>query len=217
MMPGLSAGTFWGPSLVSEALLLSEQSSFSFKNWICKSDFQPTMHGCATIHFVIAGASANCCSPARAILFPINTPIIRKSPQVNWNIRHVCLLHGQPGNMNCLEKSRLPHLSAKAKSEDHNLKPSLTISLLPFQKEFMWNCCCYKMSSWRQKVMWVTSLLSCLMVRVEESLHLRAKVSSSFIQGEKSTRRTNLLSAPLSCVHGIPVFYVTALFMSTFD
>ena len=63
----------------------------------------------------------------------------------------------------------------------------------------------------------VVSLLSCLMVGIEESLHSRAKVSFSFIQGEKSTRRTNPLSDPLSCLYVIPAFYVTALFMFTFD
>lgn len=172
--------------------------------WIC--------HG-----FVKAGESANCYSSARAILLSINTPIISKLPHVNWNIRHVCLLHRQPGSLNCLEKSRLPHLSANAKSKDSHLTLSLTISLLPFQKELMWHCCCYKMSSLRKKVSWVTSPLSCLMAEIEESLHLRAKVSFSFIQEEKWTRRTNPLSDPLSCMYVIPAFYVTALFMFTFD
>lgn len=65
--------------------------------------------------------------------------------------------------------------------------------------------------------MWVLSLLSCLMVGTEESLHLRAEVSFSFIQGEKSTRRTTPRSDPLSCLDVIPAFYVTALFMSTSD
>ena len=175
------------------------------------------MHGGATVCFVKAGASANCYSPARAILLSVNTPTIRKLPHVNWNIRHVCLLHGQPGSLNCLEKSRRPHLSANAKSKDSHLALPLTIPLLSLQKELMWHCCCHTMSSWRKEVMWVTSLLSCLMVGIEESLHLRAKVSFSFIQGEKSTRRTNPLSDPSSCIYVIPAFYVTALFMFTFD
>lgn len=172
------------------------------------------MHGCATVSFVKAGASANCYSPARAIPLSISTPIIRKSPHVNWNIRHVCLLHGQPGS---LEKSGLPHLSANAKSKGRHLTLPLTTSLLSFQKELMWHCCCYKMSSSRKKVTWVTSPLSRFMVGIEEALHLRAKVSFSFVRGEKSTRRTNPLSDPLSCTYAIPAFYVTALFMFTFD
>lgn len=175
------------------------------------------MHGCAMVRFVKAGASANCYSPARAILLSINTPIIRKLPHVNWNIRHVCLLHGQPGSLNCLEKSKLPHLSVNAKSKDSHLTLPLTILLLSLPKELMWHCYCCKMSSWRKKVTWVTSLLSCLTVGIEESLHLRAKVSFSFTQREKSTRRTNPLSDPLSYICVIPAFYVTALFMFTFD
>lgn len=92
---------------------------------------------CAMECLLKAGASANCYSPARVILLSINTPIIRKSPHVNWNTRRVCLLHGQPGSLNCLEKPRLPHLSADAKSKETHL----TVLQLSLHKGLVWHCC----------------------------------------------------------------------------
>lgn len=61
---------------------------------------------------------------------------------MNWNPRHVCLLHRQPGSPNCLEKPRLPNANAKFKGS-HVTMP-LTTSLLSFQEEWMWHCSCCK-------------------------------------------------------------------------
>lgn len=148
---------------------------------------------CAMVCLLKAAASANCYSPAPAILLSINTPIIRKSPHVNWNTRHVCLLHGQPGSLNSLENPGWCWTQGKSFNQ------SVAVPTQGF------GAACdmgyIMLAHWG----------------LEDLLHWKAKVSFPFIQGEKSTRRTSPVSDPFSCISVIPAFYVTAIFLFTFD
>lgn len=82
------------PQPAARSLFASRTATF----YLLKLDMQKWFpaYRCAMVCLLKAAASANFYSPAWAILLSISTPIIRKSPHVNWNTRHVCLLHGQP-------------------------------------------------------------------------------------------------------------------------